>query len=249
MKLGLILLLLPVIAIAETKFKNNSEVTIIETGGNSSVETYNGKTLSTWEKEKRSYSLGGHYTLGYNEVTDTNTGDKEKVESVRNWDVNVRYEQILSKRFSGFSILQYEGDEFAGYKQRENVDLGAKYLITKTDKLNSFAELGARYTIEKTTQRNDDNEDVFNFTKGRLFYEVSYKQSESLSYKFWAEYLPNFTKSEDYIISYEPSVAFVLSKTFSLKTAYKSVYDNEPNIEGGESTDYTFTTSLLASFD
>jgi putative salt-induced outer membrane protein len=231
--------------------KNESELSLIQTGGNSSVETYNLKTESNLKKEKKSYSFGGHYTLGSSEQTDTN-GDKEKIESARNWDFHTRYEQDMSEKFSGFFGLQYEGDEFSGYKQRENIDLGAKYIITKTDKVNSFTELGARYTIERKVLRDDDNEDVFNYTKARLYYEFARKSSESFSYKFWAEYIPNFTESKDYLISFEPSINYVLSNTFSLKTAYKGVYDNEPALDAAknrnEYLDYTFTTSIIAKF-
>lgn len=233
---------------ASTKFSNESEVSLIQTGGNSSVETYNAKTLSKWAKEKRTYSFGGHYTLGTAEQTDETTGDSQKVESARNWDVMGKYEQILSGKLSGYFSVQYEGDKFSGINQRENLDLGAKYTITNTDKTQSFAELGARYTIEKRTEEDEEGEDTFNFTKARIYYEIAHKKSESLSYKFWFEYLPNFTESEDYIITYEPSIAYVLTSTFSLKTAYRAVYDNVPNVEGFENTDYTFTTSLLAKF-
>lgn len=257
MKSILLVLLVPFIVFAETepakeaaetKFNNESELSLIQTGGNSTVETYNGKTKSTWTKGKRIYSFGGHYTLGYSEVTDDTTGDDEKKENVRNWDVNGRYEQVLSKSINGFSAVKYEGDEFSGYKQRENLDIGLKYIISNTDTTKSSFELGARYTIEKSITRDEDNEDVFNYTKARMYYEVTYTQSKTVVYKFWTEYLPNFTESDDYLVTYEPSVALALSNTFSLKTSYKAVYDNQPNIEGNENTDYTFTTSLLAKF-
>lgn len=243
-----LVILLPVFAFAETKFSNESEVSIVQTGGNSTVETYNAKTLSKWEKAKRSYSLGGHYTLGTSEQTDETTGDTENAESARNWDVNLKYDQKLTKTIDGFAAIQYEGDKFAGYNQRENLDVGLKHIMKNTDKLKTFIEAGARYTIERRVERNEDNEDVLNFTKGRLYYEISHQKNESLSYKFWVEYLPNFTEAQDYMISYEPSIAFVLDGNFSLKTAYKAIYDNEPNVEGNEYTDYTFTTSLLAKF-
>jgi putative salt-induced outer membrane protein len=248
MKYSFLLLLLPIIANAQTKFNNETELALIQTGGNSSVETFNTKTASKWINEKRTYIFSGHYTLGSSESVDETTGDKEKVESAKNWDVLARYEQGLSQNVSSFLSLQVEGDTFSGYKQRDNLDLGAKYILSKTDSINSFAELGARYTIEKKTVRNEDDEDVLNYTKARLYYEIAIKSTEALSYKFWAEYIPNFTESDDYQITYEPSLSFSLSKTFSLKTAYKAVYDNQPNVDGYEYTDYTLTTSVLANF-
>lgn len=235
----------------ESVITNESELSLIQSGGNSSVETYNAKTEFSLKKEKRSYSFGGHYTLGSSEKI-LDDGEKEKIESARNWDAHTRYEQELSKNFGGFLGLQYEGDEFSGYKQRENIDLGAKYTLTKSDRVKSFLELGARYTVERKVTRDEDNEDVFRYTKGRLYYEFSRKSSDSLSYKFWTEYIPNFTENEDYMVSFEPSINYVLSSTFSLKTAYKGVYDNQPSLDKfnnrNEYLDYTFTTSLLAKF-
>lgn len=233
--------------IAQIKFSNESEVSSIQTGGNSKVETYNLKTLSKWNKEKSTFSFGGHYTLSASEQVNED-GDEEKITSARNWDVNIKYERELSEKLSVFTAIIYEGDEFSGIDQRENLDLGAKYYLTKKDKTTSFAELGLRYSLEKRTTRDEKNEDKFDFSKGRVYYEVDHKYSESVSYKFWLEYIPNFTDSEDYLVSYEPSIAVVLTNMFSLKVAYKSSYDNVPNVEGNENTDYTFTTSLIAKF-
>ena len=236
---------------AESVIKNETELSLIQSGGNSSVETYNAKTEFSLKKVKRAYSFGGHYTLGSSDKV-LDDGKKEKSESARNWDAHTRYEQDISKRFSGFLGLQFEGDEFSGYKQRENMDLGAKYSLTKNDKVNSFLELGARYTIERKVNRDKDGDDVFRYTKGRLYYEFARISSEALSYKLWAEYIPNFTESKDYMISFEPSLVYFLSSTFSLKTAYKGVYYNQPSIDKfdnrNEYLDYTFTTSLLANF-
>jgi hypothetical protein len=46
MKFVAILFLLPVIVFSKTQFGNESELSLIQTGGNSTIETYNAKTLS-----------------------------------------------------------------------------------------------------------------------------------------------------------------------------------------------------------
>lgn len=135
----LLLLLIPFIAQAQVKFSNESEVSIVQTGGNSGVETYNGKTLSKWEKEKRVYSFGGHYMLGTTENRIEGTNDTEKVESARNWDVITKYEQTLSESLHGVASVQFEGNEFSGLKQRENYDVGGKYITGR------FDEYGFKY--------------------------------------------------------------------------------------------------------
>ena len=249
MKLLLLLCIIPTISIAqESKWANESEISIIQTGGNTNLETYNFNSDISLKKAKRTYSAGGHYTLGTSKTTDSTTGTETKIETARNWDGHAKYQQVLSKKVSGFFAIQYEGDEFSGYKQRENYDVGAKYNLHEADDYNSFFEFGYRYTTERTTTRNTDNEDVFNDNKGRLYYEVNHKVKSGLSYKFWTEYIKNFTRSEDYLINFEPSMAFTLSEVFSVKIAYKGMYDNEPAVEGNKYLDWTYTTSLIAVF-
>lgn len=229
------------------KFTNESEVSLIQTGGNSNVETYNGKTLSKFDKKKSVYSVSGHYTVAFYKTTDDD-GDSVKAESARNWSAQGKYERKLSDRFNGFTAVLYEGDEFSGFKQRENIDIGGKYSIIKSDKINSSIEVGGRYTIEKNVERNEDDEDIFNYSKARIYLEHSQVYSEALTWKFWIEYLPNFTDGDDYLVNYEPSLTLLLSSTFSLKTAYNVTYDNVPNLEDNDKRDYKFTTSLLARF-
>ena len=112
-----------------------------------------------------------------------------------------------------------------------------------------ITEAGYRYTVEKLTVAEDGTggEDQ-DFSKLRFYYEIDKKVTKTFSYKFWTEYLPNLDEPEDYIITFEPSIAVVLDDTFSLKVAYKGIYDNQPNIEGNEYLDYTQTTSLIAKF-
>jgi bisphosphoglycerate-independent phosphoglycerate mutase (AlkP superfamily) len=246
----LLLLCLPFAAIAQdSTWSNESELSVVQTGGNTSLETYNLKTQISLKSDKRIYSAGGHYTLGAGEVEDQNDStQKIKQETARNWDAHVKYEQVLSRKINGLFAVMYEGDEFSGYKQRENYDLGAKYKIHQEDEFTSFVELGLRLTTERTLVRNTDDKDVFNDNKGRVFYEFKKDSKTGLSYKFWTEYIKNFTRSDDYLINFEPSIAFTLSNTFSIKMAYKGMYDNEPAADGNEYMDWQYTTALLAKF-
>ncbi|MBD65578.1 MAG: hypothetical protein CME62_10245 [Halobacteriovoraceae bacterium] len=230
------------------KFKSQSGLSMIQTTGNAEVETYNLDTETSWKKTKRIYTLKGNYTLGYAEEVNEDTGEENKVETARNWAIELKYEQIMSDWFSGFLATSMEGDEFAGIERRNNYDIGVKQYLVQTDNTTSFAEVGYRYTNELRTEDDEDGDRRFIFNKGRVYYEISHKKSEDLSVKFWVEYLPNFTRSEDYIISYEPSVSYILSEVFSLKTAYKNRYDNEPNAEDFEKTDTQLTTSIIAKF-
>jgi putative salt-induced outer membrane protein YdiY len=225
---------------AMAKLTNETGLSIITTGGNTETETYNLKTESkkTWEKE--AVNFGGHYTLG--------TAGKDSVETVRNWDVFTKYTHSLTQKLGLFVGAQFEGNTFAGYKQRQNYDGGARYQLIDTDEKKFFTELGLRYTIEQTNDSATENGIVRNDTKGNAYFEWEQVLNENVNYKFWVRYLPNFTRGEDFQINFEPSVNVTLSNTFSLNLAYTGRYDNELNPGAEEYLDWTYTTSLIAKF-
>jgi putative salt-induced outer membrane protein len=229
------------------KVSTEAGLSVIRTGGNTEVETYNLKSKSVKAWDKRSLTFGGHYTLATQVEKDTN-GSDVKNESARDWDAYARYDEVLSAKLNGFFQAQYEGNEFAGFKQRNNYDLGAKYTLTKTDKVNFFAEAALRFTEEKALNRDEDGDDVFNDTKGVIYTEYSKVVSKTLNWKFWVQYVPNFTRSEDYQINFEPSFNVTLTDMFSLNMAYTGRYDNELNEGVEKRLDWTHTTSLIAKF-
>ena len=217
-------------------------LSMIRTGGNTELETYNLKSKSTKGWEKRSMTFGGHYTLG------TTVEANEKKESARDWDGFARYDEVLTKKMNRFFQAQMEGNTFAGYKQRDNLDLGVKYSFTSTDTTKFFSEVALRHTTEKAVFRNKDNDDLFKDTKGVIYAEYSKVASKTLNYKFWLQYVPNFTRSEDYQINFEPSFNVTLTDMFSLNMAYTGRYDNEKNAGVNKRLDWTHTTSLIAKF-
>lgn len=233
-------------ALAEKKeFNHKSEAAIVTTGGNSELQTYNAKTENTYQKGKRSYTFGGHYTLGFAESDEEQNDDL--IESARNWDYRGQYTQEVANNISAFGALQYEGDEFSGYTQRTNHDLGGKYSFVDTKKEKLYVELGLRYTEEHRTTDDEDGRNIFYFNKGNLTTELQRKK-ENISYGIWIQYLPNFTRSEDYQINIEPTFSVAINDVFSMKVSYKGNYDNEPNVEGNERLDWKYTTALVAEF-
>lgn len=234
---------------AQAQWKNESALTIIKTGGNTELETYSAKTESTLKKEKRSYSFGGHYTLGTKGVDNNDDGEFDgKEDTARNWDAHARYTQDLTVKTAAFIGIIFQGDEFAGYEQRENYEIGGKYKFVESEELNSFATLAYRYTIEKLGEDDPNGEDTLRDNKGVAYYEINKEIREGFSYKFWIEYVYNFTRTPDYLINFEPSIAFAINDTFSLQLAYKGMYDNAPATDDLEKMDFQYTTALLANF-
>lgn len=217
---------------ALAQYSNESEVGIKVEGGNTVTESYNAKTLNTYTKEKNVFKLGGHYSYG----------KSGEVEDTRNWDAFLRYERELSDRFSLYVASQVEGDEFKGIAERYNEDIGGLYKIINEEKRTWNAELGYRYTIQNNIDGTDQNE-----SKARLFTEYKQEVNENVKFGFWAEYLPNFSNSEAWILAFEPSFEVVMTKSLFLKLSYRGDYENEPAL-GAKKYDYQYMTSLIARF-
>lgn len=225
-------LLLSTMAFAQ--LTHESEISTITTGGNQNVETYLFKTLNQYSFDSKLAKLGGHYTYG----------EANEEVSARDWDVNGKFEQMVSPHLAWYLGEIIEGFRFQGVKARYNSDAGFKYYFIKTDLRNFVSEVGYRYTIE---DRYSPGENQFE-NKGRVFTEWNEKVSATFQYRLWAEYIPNFTNTSDYLVTYEASATAIMTSIFSLKVAYKGAYDEEPAIEGNKNYDYTWTTSLVAKF-
>lgn len=219
---------------AFAQLTNESEFSLIQSGGNAEAQTSNFKTTNVYKWDKYSALFGGHYTYG--ETADNVT--------IRNWDVNAKSERELQPKLSAVLGELIEGNRFTDIKARYNSDLGLKYYYDKSDRVNFFSEVTYRYTIE---DRYTDVGNTYDH-KGRLYNEYDRKYSDTFQYKFWLEYVPNFSDGHDYLINGEASMTAILNTLFSLKVAYKGMYDNSPATAGFKNYDYLTTTSLVAKF-
>jgi len=228
-------------ATAAEAWGHESEVALVSTGGNTETESYSAKQKTTYTQEANSYALTGRYLQ-------TKTGG---IETAKSWDAGLRYERIISAMWSAFVGYGAEADPYAGFIQRDNADIGGKYFFYKEEGLNLFTEVGYRSTNTQFAALPTATPPVAgtvtreNF--GRLYVEYAQNLSESLSVKYWVEYLPNFSNSAGYLLNTEPSVSVMLTSVFSLKTAYLMKYRNEV-APGAKNTDTTFTTSIVAKF-
>jgi putative salt-induced outer membrane protein YdiY len=221
-------------AFAERSFSNQSEASVVISGGNSDLEVYNFKTLNKYTKTKNILSLGGYYTYG----------TSEGVLSARNWDAQARYERTLSEHFGVFAAYQYEQDKFRGFIYRQNYDLGLSYHAYKTQKQVLSFEVGYRLSREKELSALETE----NFQKSRYASMYEFKSSKSWSLRFAQELLLNHSDSDAYIYTAEPSLNMVLTDTVSFKFGYKGIYENKPSTAGLRKYDYQITSGLIAKF-
>lgn len=222
--------------LAHAKFGNESELSSIKTGGNTDVLTTNTKTINTYQWSSSKFTFGGHYTYAESK----NKGGV----TAQNWDANARYEHSLSEKLSVVLGEIVEGNKFIGIRERYNSDLGLRYYFIRSDSKSLSSELAYRYTIEKRYEPAPNAYD----NKARVYNEFSHKFSETVQYKFWLEYVPNFTVKKDYLINGEASITSILTSIFSLKVAYMGMYDNKPATTAIKNYDYATTTSLVVKF-
>lgn len=216
------------------KFTSVDEASILLASGNSDMKTYAIKTDNSYKLNSNIFSGKGSYTYG----------ESQEVRTTEKWDFELKLEHMLNEKVSLFVAEILESNRFAGFSRRYNTDAGFKYSFLKTDLSHVFVETGYRYSVEKSVSNMiADKKD----SKGRIYLETFKKFNDSLSGKFWVEYIPNFSESEDYLINFEPSLSVVLTSTFSLKMAYLWKYDHLPVI-GSKSHDTTYTTSIIAQF-
>ncbi len=219
-------------ALAEDGFKNESELGLIMTSGNTDAKTTNAKEVTSYEFNKNLFKNTGSF------LRSKNNG----AESANAWSLGIRYERALSERFSIYLGQSIDADKFQNIRQRYNSDLGGKYSIRKTDQFSWFGEAGYRFTKENRFDKKYD------FSYLRAYTEVEYKWSPTVSTKYWLEYLPNLTNGDDFQINTEISLAAALTSVFSVKSGYQARFDNVPANGVLFKTDKVLTTALVAKF-
>lgn len=219
-------------SLAASTINGEAEAGLITVSGANESESYNAKAKAAYTQEANIYTAAGRYLR-------TNSNG---VESARNWEAGLRYERSLYEHFGVFVGQKAESDVFNGYIQRDSTDAGLKYSFIKEEKMAWFAEAGYRYqTVLPTTG------DITHSNLGRLYTEVSKSLESNLTFKYWAEFLPNFSNTEAYLANTEASANVMINSIFSLKFAYLLQYQNQPVVIGKYTTSTT-TINLLAKF-
>jgi putative salt-induced outer membrane protein YdiY len=213
-------------------FKNDSELGVVITGGNSQTSTSNLKQANSYEWSKNVVKFSGNFLDASNKGT----------QQAYQWGLGVRYERDLTAKFAVFAGETLESDKYQNIEQRYSTDIGGKYLIEKTSDFTWNSELGYRFARENYPYGFKN----INFI--RLYSEAEKFWTKTFSTQLWAEYLPNITQWEGYQFNTELSASAVITSIFSLKTGYQLRYYNAPPIGVAYKTDTVFTTALVAKF-
>jgi putative salt-induced outer membrane protein YdiY len=246
--------------------ENKSELGYVVTGGNAEAESSSLKQTSVYKWSGGSITYKGHYLSASGQVPDSNNPDPQATKNeitAENWSSALRYDKVITpKWFNIFASYGWRGDRFQGVEYGQDLDFGGKYHTANSKEFKQFFELGYRYTREFfATNAANTNCSGVNETVGtgvcfypefhylRVYGQIDYEYSKSFSMGAWIEYLPSVVNfSKDQRINFSPYITSVLTDMFSLKVAYESRYRHERAPGTRANTDFTFTTSLLASF-
>lgn len=214
-------------------WKNQSELGLVSITGNAQSSTYHAKEQLSYERSSFLYSLKASYLRG----------KADEVENSRNWMVAPKFEWTATPVLSLFVAETIEGNKYAGFDTRYNSDAGLKYYVLKTDRTTLSAEAGYRFIVEDKTG-GAENLDAH---AARTYAEWVQQWSAQVSTQYFIEYIPNFTRSNDWQVKSEVALLVKMSNILSLKSSYNLDYDHDPRPAPGK-TNTTFTTSLVATF-
>lgn len=230
-----LLLLLFRVSLSEAQekksFSHESEASIVNISGNTQTENYLFKQSTEYKLQKELLNIKGRYLRTKNLST----------EIARLWDLSLRYEKEISLLWSYFIQQGAESDPYAGFTQRDNSDIGAKYFFIKNAPEVLFLEGGYRYSKILSSLNNE----VYYKNSARFYAEYTNNLSEEFSGKIWLEYLADINDPQDYLVNYEPSISLLVSQTFSIKISYLVKIHNKIILPEEKKADTAFTTTLV----
>jgi putative salt-induced outer membrane protein YdiY len=231
---GLALLAAPVLAQdpppPEKPFKFTSDLSFVNTGGNTDVLTLGLSDKVEWKTARR-FLVRQEFRWDY--------GETEGEKSANALLLGLRGEYLLTSRLSLFAGVVYDYNLFAGVKRHfaETVGLGFLALDAARDKLR--LEVGVSANQEWELLQNSAN----NFTTGRLAGDYKHLFGEKAYFQQIVEYIPNFDQSADYRFNTETALVAPITGGVAIKIGYVVRYRGEPP-EGFGTTDTTFRTGI-----
>ena len=218
----------------DSKIKNQTELSYVDTGGNTEVTTLSAKNILTY---KVSDKLIPEWEIG------TLYAENDNEKSVEKYYTEIRFKYLFSDRL--YSTLRggWLKDKFAGIDPRYYAGPVAGYNILLGPKHFFNAEVGLDYVKEEYIDDTDND-----YLRGRLFakYEFAFTKKNRFSQSI--EYLHDFEESDNYNINSETALISALSDSLSLKASYKVEYDNMPVPTTLDDTDTTLTLTLVINF-
>ncbi len=215
-------------------WSNETELSYVETGGNTEVSNLSAKNRLTWQvarKLKLEWSAAA--------LTGKTDGDR----TAERYTSEVRAQYAQTERFFTAFYGGWLRDKFAGIDHRYYCGPALGYVFLETPKHHLSMEGGLDYVSESYIDHTDSE-----YVRGRWFGKYTYTFTEKTRFSQSLEYLHDCEDSDNYAVNSETAVTTALSDVISLKTSYTINYDNEPVPKDLETTDRTLAMAILVNF-
>lgn len=214
---------------------NESELSVVSVTGNSESESVSVRQKSSYQFDQNVFAVSGRYlnTKSLDQTT------KITQDTSRIWEAALRYDRLVGEDWSVYLGVSAESNPFGGYIQKDNSEIGGKYIFAKD---RWTGEFGYRNTKTYDTKGNRSTTHY-----GRLYTEYSQSFNPTSSFRMSVEYLPNFTDRTADAVNAEPSLTVILSSILSLKMAYSWKF-NAGNQAPLKTADAQLTTALVAKY-
>lgn len=233
---------------APPAWKGDLELAYIQTDGNT-----NTKALLAALKAARSFSFGalsaeGKGIYGTTEVTTVEADGATEIEEVTSdkaWSGQLKYDQNITERFTGYVLERAERNTPKGIEMRYVSQAGLGYAVIKAPKDLLKLEAGAGYLHENPVGQLSDG-----YPTARAYASYEHSFTDKTRFTQWVEYLPDLEDSENWLISEETAFITNIMGNFALKTSLAVVFDNLPQPEEADldKSDRLFKTALLFTF-
>jgi putative salt-induced outer membrane protein len=217
----------PAAVVAKKPWTNSTEVSAVNTTGNTRTTSTSAKESFTYEWTKTSLNLNGS-ALGASERSGVTA---EEYTAGEKGDLKLSTLDYL------YELFHWDSNRFAGFRDQYNssAGYGRKLLMLTHDLLN--AEIGAGYLNEQriNAPRND-------FATGRAYLKYVHLFTPLSSFSQDVEYIHNFQSVNGYHLNTETALTATLTTHLSLKTSYTWNRINQPAPGAGKDD-----TKLLAA--
>lgn len=214
---------------APEPWSNQTELALVQTGGNAESLTFSLKNhfVRNWEKAKLTFDASALRAESTDRVV-TNVGGEAEVQKVdrvtaEKYDLGVKYDHDIGERLGWFTLGGWERNRIAGIDDRYNLDGGVSYALLKSERQTLVGEGGLGFTDERPVVGESDD-----FLTARLMSRYERRLSSTSSLETQLEAIQNLDDSEDLRLEYLLAVTAKINSKLALKASYTVSFDNDP---------------------
>jgi putative salt-induced outer membrane protein len=231
-----------------TELKTHTELSYVNTSGNSYTETLSVKLEFDKHFDKVNQIKGkGEGIYSKTESEDENTGVTEEDIVANKLYLEAEYDYNLEdSSFFAFVKSDYINDKFSGYDYRLNIGPGLGYKIPiKNDDHSLDLSISIQYSQNKADQKGSKAD---SYSSGKTALKHLWNVKQGTKFKQSLSYQTSFDDSENYFIESITGIEIQLTDMLSLGSSYKVNYQHLLPTEEAVHTDKIFLTSLIIDY-